>query len=228
MYHLFIDESGELGFHPGSSRYFVITAISTASVKALNKCMKKQTAKLIKGGWPQDFEIKGASLWRCNIGGKVPVEIADNRITILNNLLAAICGCNIRIHYAIVNKAKLSENLRKTPYGIAYNYFATQLLCKAYKEHYPGPLTITVDQRSKETHNKMKFDGYLETRLFIDCDHSHPLSIIHAESHAVRGLQAADLVSWAIFRKYEHGDARFRNLLQARLGYRDDWYSWKK
>ena len=87
---------------------------------------------------------------------------------------------------------------------------------------------ITVDQRNKETHTKLKFDGYLETRLIIDCDHRQALTIRHEESQKVRALQAADLVSWAIFRNHEHADDRFLNLLRPRLGFRDDWYSWKK
>jgi len=228
MYHLFIDESGELGFGPGSSRHFVITIVSTENVKALNRCMKRETARLVRRGWPKDLEIKGASLWRCDRDPTVPPELAKDRVTILNNILGAICGCNVRVHYTVINKQKLADRLKTAPYGIAYNYFAAQLICRAYHKYYPGPLAITIDQRSKETHHKMKFDGYVEGQLFAECEHGHALLISHAESHAVRGLQAVDLVSWAIFRKYEHGDQRFRDLLVGKLGYRDDWYSWKK
>jgi hypothetical protein len=89
-------------------------------------------------------------------------------------------------------------------------------------------LTITVDQRSKETHSKMKFNGYLETRLAADCDHSGALTISHAESHLVPGLQAVDFLSWGLFRHYEHGDSRYKEIITPIVGYKDDWYSWKK
>lgn len=228
MYYLFMDESGELGYQAGSSRHFVIAVISTADSSRLTRCIKKQTAKLIRAGWPKHVEIKATTLWRSNVVEGVPGTISKDRVPALTRMLQAICSCDLRIHYAVVNKAKLSDKLKDAPYGITYNYFAGQLLCRAYKEHFAGPLMITVDQRNKETHTKLKFDGYLETRLVIDCDHRQALTIRHEESQKVRALQAADLVSWAIFRNYEHADDRFLNLLRPRLGFRDDWYSWKK
>jgi hypothetical protein len=176
----------------------------------------------------QHFEIKGATLWRSNVIEGVPTSISTDRVAVLTTFLQSIRSCDLRIHYAVVNKAKLSEKLKDAPYGIAYNYFAGQLLCRACKEHFAGPLAITVDQRNKETHTKLKFDGYLETRLVIDCDHRDALTINHEESQKVRALQAADLISWAIFRNYEHADDRFLNVLRQRLGCCDDWYSWKK
>ena len=113
-------------------------------------------------------------------------------------------------------------------YGIAYNFLCGTLLCRAYAEHFSGPLEIVVDQRNKETHSKLKFDGYLETRLVGDCNHDLGLSISHEESSDILGLQAVDFLSWSLFRNYEHHDKTFVPLVAPIIGYRDDWGSWKK
>jgi hypothetical protein len=113
-------------------------------------------------------------------------------------------------------------------YGVAYNILCGTLLCRGYEKYYKGPLEIVVDQRSKETHSKMKFDGYLETRLIGDCSHTDPVTIRHEESSSVPGLQAVDFLSWGLFRHYEHKDSKFRKLIQPIVGYRDDWYSSKQ
>src|SRR5688500_7989701 len=80
MYHLFMDESGELGYQAGSSRHFVIAVISTADSSRLTRCIKKQTAKLIRAGWPKHVEIKGTTLWRSHVVEGVPGTISKDRV----------------------------------------------------------------------------------------------------------------------------------------------------
>jgi hypothetical protein len=146
----------------------------------------------------------------------------------MGEIIAAICDGPNEAHYSIAKKKHLTRNIMNAEYGIAYNYLCGTLLCRAYPKHFAGPLKIVVDQRSKETHTKNKFDGYLETRLVGDCAHELDLLITHEESHDVPGLQAVDFLSWSLFRKYEHGDSRFSDMMKKNIGYCDDWYSTKK
>ena len=226
MHHLFLDESGEFGTKTGSSQYFLITVLSTMNVKALEKRVHKEKSKLYNAGWPKQLEIKGTTLWGADHYPAIPTAISSRRVDIIGEILEAICASPIDIHHCICKKKHLKPHLLAAEYGIAYNYFCGTLLCRAYK-HYTGPLSLVVDQRSKETHSKMKFDGYVATRLVTECDHAHPLTIAHAESHDVLGLQAVDLISWSLFRRYEHRDTTFSRLLDARLCFCDDWYSRK-
>lgn len=228
MHYLFIDESGELGLSEGSSEFFLITALCTENLKALEKRIWKEKAKLINAGWPKDIEIKGTSVWGSKHNPKIPKPISDRREDIMTEMLTSICSGPNKIHYSIAKKKHLSSHIMKAEYGIAYNYLCGTLLCRAYARHFAGPLEIVVDQRSKETHSKMKFDGYLETRLVGDCQHEKDLTISHAESHDIAGLQAVDFLSWALFRKYEKKEPKFANLISKNVGYRDDWYSSKK
>ena len=52
MRYIFLDESGELGFKPTSSKYFVITLLSCdeGEIYALRRIIKKVRAKIIKKG----------------------------------------------------------------------------------------------------------------------------------------------------------------------------------
>ena len=63
MRHVFMDESGSLGFGPGGTEYFVLAIISPESGSALNKCMKNFNAHLIANGWNPKVEIKASNVW---------------------------------------------------------------------------------------------------------------------------------------------------------------------
>ncbi|MBM7485931.1 MULTISPECIES: DUF3800 domain-containing protein [Bradyrhizobium] len=228
MHYLFIDESGELGLHERSSEFFLIAALCTENLKALEKRVWKEKAKLINDGWPKDVEIKGTSIWGSPHNPRIPEKISAKREDIIGEILQSICAGPNKVHYSIAKKKHLSSHIMKAEYGIAYNFLCGTLLCRAYAKHFAGPLEIVVDQRSKETHSKMKFDGYVETRLVGDCCHELDLTISHAESHDVPGLQAVDFLSWALFRRYESGESKFSDLLKNNVGYCDDWYSTKK
>jgi len=228
MHFLFIDESGELGQSGGSSEFFLITALCTEHKKALEKRVWKEKAKLINDGWPKDIEIKGTSLWSSPYDPRIPKAISEKREEIMCRILKAICDGPNKVHYSIVKKKHLPSHLVKAEYGVAYSILCGSLLCKAYKPHFTGPLEIVVDQRTKETHSKQKFDGYLETKLIADCCHEVDLKLTHEESHDVPGLQAVDFLSWALFRKYEKKQPKFADLLKNNMGYCDDWDSTKK
>lgn len=226
--HVFIDESGELGTKAGSSRFFLIAMLSVPSPRALEKRIWKEKAKLYNAGWPKDLEIKGTSVWGCQHNPRIPPSISGRRVEILRDIITSICYSDVKIFYSIAQKCHLSARLMAVDYGIAYNYLAGTLISRCHANHLNGPLEIVVDQRSKETHSKLKFDGYLETRLIGDCAHDHPLSIQHAESHNIPGLQSVDFISWGLFRHYEFHDSQFKNLIDPKVVYRDDWYSERK
>lgn len=223
-FKLYIDESGELGRKAGSSKFFLITALSTANPKALKKRIWKQKAALYNEGWPKDIEIKGTTLWGAGHNSRIPKTISERRITIIRDMISAIVASPIKIHYSIANKARLADRILNAPYGVAYNYLAGKLITRAYQDYYCGSLHVVVDQRSKETHSKLKFDSYVETKLRCECGHSSDLVFEHLESHSVPGLQAVDFLSWGIFRYYEHDDSSFLPLIEPTFGYRDFWY----
>lgn len=174
------------------------------------------------------MEIKGTSLWGSDHNKNIPINISERRAGILNEIIRTICSSDVKILYSVAQKGFLTPRLLEAEYGIVYNFLTGSLIAKSYSEHFDGPLDIIVNQRSKETHFKLKFDGYIETKLVAECGHPHSLSIQHAESHDVPGLQAVDFISWGLFRHYEHGDSQFKTIIDQKVAFRDDWYSWKR
>lgn len=225
MHHLFLDESGELGWHQNSSKYFVIAILSTDTPKKLGNSLKKEKAKLYNLGWPKDLEIKGSTLYGSNREPRIPAAISDKRFEYLESIISRVLDAACVPHYCVVRKSRITQNLRNAPYGIAYNYFSGKLLCRVYKDRFNGPITLIVDRRSKETHGNLPFDGYIQTHIITECEHTHAFHIRHEESHVFPGLQAVDFVSWGLFRHYEHGDNRFYKLITSKIGICDNWYA---
>lgn len=225
--NLYMDESGELGQKPGSSKFFLITILSTSHPKALRKRVKREKAKLYNAGWPKGVEIKGTTLWGADHIPQIPQAVAGKRLDSLRSIINSIVSGPVKVHYSIARKDRLTPHLRSAPYGVVFNFLACTLLVRAYPNFLRGPLDLTVDQRSKETGIKMKFDGYVETRLVTDCNHQDGLEISHKESHDNPGLQAADFMSWGLFRHFEHGDDQFAKLIVPAVGYVDAWYPGK-
>ena len=226
VYYLYIDESGELGTHSNSSQYFVIAALCTPSPSALTKRMKKNVATLINKGWPKEIEVKGYNVWNCQHNKSIPSHFDDQREQIINNILRDVLGGDAKIIYSVAKKSNLKKHLLEAPYGIAYNFLTAKLLTRSFSKFFPKQAIITVDRRSKETHDKSKFDGHIETQLLAESDPPHPgpITILHEDSERVHGLLAVDFVSWALFRHYEFDDSRFMEILKPKIGFRDPWY----
>ena len=43
---------------------------------------------------------------------------------------------------------------------------------------------------------------------------NHPVSIMHGDSINYKGLQIADLISWSVFQKAEHQNAKYIDLME--------------
>jgi hypothetical protein len=56
------------------------------------------------------------------------------------------------------------------------------------------------------------FKNYLETKVLLN--HKLKIEISIETSHSVKGLQAVDFVSWALFKKYEHGENSYYNIIK--------------
>lgn len=224
MREFFLDESGELGFSVGSSKKFLIAIIEAKQPKRLKNALRKEKKRLHDLGWPRDIEIKGTSLFRSHLNDQIPSEISDHREENLQRIIRRILSCDTHPNYICVEKDRLSENLRTAPYGIAYNFFAARLFCKLAEKYPEDGLQLIVDQRNKETHAHMPFDGYLQTKVIADNAHAAGFTISHENSEKWLGLQAVDFISWGMFRHFEHGDDQFCKIIYPHCSITDHFY----
>ena len=74
-------------------------------------------------------------------------------------------------------------------------------------------LIVRID-RSKGKQNLIDdFNKYLELK-FKEIKWNRELEVFHSWSHSWSGLQIADVVSWAVFNKFEHGNDYFFRIIE--------------
>lgn len=222
MKHLFLDESGECSFAKTSDyKHFLITILSvdTSEVNKIKDRLRRKTASFIKKGWDKSKEIKAFNLYKYKKFGETAILEVTSSLIKINSL---------EISYIVVNKEKI-ENLffRNAPYGISYNYFTGILLSELIFDDEFYEVSLIFDKRNKESHQNKYFKEYLETKIFgkaLEEEIDVRFSLAGHNSKDVYGLKAVDFFSWSIFRKFEHSDSRFFNLISKKLKRKREWY----
>jgi hypothetical protein len=242
MQHVFMDESGDLGFGVGSD-CLILAFVAPASGKELNKVMKNFNGHLIGNGWNKDVEIKATNLWHAPKNALIPASFKykNNPSEPMEFILKQIATIDGYIEYAVVKLDTVSAGLKTAPHAILYNYFAW-LLLRGPLCYFPT-VELYVDRRNREYHNNLKFDGYIESKVGIEraekgkqpinltiCHyHSGSASEFKAEQRAkvefgIRGLEAADFVCWAIKRKFEDQNNDWYGLIEKRVKWKQHLY----
>jgi hypothetical protein len=243
MRHIFMDESGCLGFVPGATEYFVLAFISPESGSRLNKLIKNINGHLIKNGWNANVEIKASNVWNATANPLTPSTYKyKNDPTIpMEYILNAIASIDAYVEYVVIKLDTVSAGLQTAPNAILYNYFALQLL-KGPLCYFPA-VDLFVDRRNREYHKLLKFDGYIEGKVGIEraekgksplglsISHLHANSVQEAKAEhkqraefGVRGIEAADFVCWAIKCKFEDGNDRWFKLIEKRIKWTQHLY----
>jgi hypothetical protein len=242
MQPLFMDESGDLGFGCGTD-YFILAFIAPEAGKVLSKAVKNFNAHLIRGGWNPNVEIKATNVWHAEKNAEIPESYVYKHspevpMRAILNSIAAIKGY---IEYVAVKLSTVSPGLQTAPCAILYNYFSWILLRNPLC-FFPQ-IELFVDRRSREYHNLLKFDGYMEGKAGIaraekgkppinfQIRHYHWNSALDfkAEERArveygVRGLEATDFVCWAIKKKYENNDEEWYSILERKIRWKQKLY----
>jgi|SRR5215831_11896720 len=183
----FLDEAGEYTFHNKSGSYLVYTGIVTSTPALFSQefaCLKYE---LLTGG-------------RCleRFHASEDEQLVRNRVfDILENSRA------FSIHSIIVRKNRVHPNLRK--YGVYSIAYRTMLRYLRGNRNLPA-VHIIVDtvpdrnqQRALEQTLKVR-----ATEALIGI----PFSIDHHSSGSHALLQVADYCCWAIYKRWQSGDAR--------------------
>ena len=226
--HIFMDESGELGFHARSSKHYGIACICTEQQKSIYKAFKNFNAFLIRNGWPKDVEPKANKLFNCTRDSEIPstFNFKSNSHDVILEFLKRLSKRDFEIDAIIINKRNIDTHLKNAPFGIKHNYFAAQVLVPRIVQY--DEVYLFVDQRSKERHSHLHFDGYIETRVFTERTNGMQFQIRHEDSRVVKGLSTVDYISWSIFRLFEYGDKRFFSCINGKVANLNKWYFQKR
>jgi len=196
---IYLDESGDLGFKKGSSKYFIITLLKTKDEKSIRRCIKKIRQRKLNKKLKQVPEIKA---------NNSPPQIRRKILEELGKL-------DIEIYCIVLPKEKVYERLREMKYKL-YNYVVGKLLQGAIV--FNRNINVIVDRLSMKKIIREDFDCYTQTKIEERAFFPRPkIKISHFDSRNNSGLQACDFVSWCIFRKYETGDASYYNLIKNKI-----------
>jgi hypothetical protein len=209
VWFLYVDESGDLGFdffakHP--SKFFTVSLLLVRGCEP-NRALISAVKKTIRRKLPPrpDAELKGTRTspevkrYFYKLAHHVPFEV-----------------------YALtLNKRRVYDELQGKKDRV-YNFIARLVLERVPLHEATTRIELTMD-RCKNTDEIAHFNGYILRQIQGRIDPKVPLDIRHPSSHEHRGLQAADLFSWGIFRWYERRDAEWRNVFKDKIRY-DDVY----
>jgi hypothetical protein len=79
-------------------------------------------------------------------------------------------------------------------------------------------IELVID-KSKSIPEIADFNKYIRRQLEAKLDPKVPLDIYHWNSEENGGVQAADLFSWGIFRKYEKRDTEWYKIFTSKIRY---------
>lgn len=209
MWHLFLDESGDLGFEPqsGSSPYLTLGILSVpelATTKAIRCAVAKTLRRKVNKRFArnQKTELKGHT----------------TAIEVKRHFYDQIRDLDFTIYALTIEKAKFCHGLAPGQIDSAqiYNYLAGKVLRQIPLEAIETGVNLVID-RSKAKREVVKFDKYLLNQIEGRVDPSVPLSIRHLQSNEDHGLSAIDLFVWGIARFHAVGDTTWMTVYHEKV-----------
>jgi len=206
MAYIFLDESGDLGFDfskKKTSQYFVVTFLFAKDKRTLEKIVKK----IFQGFDKLQFKHHSGVLHAFR-------ETPKTRQKFLGMFHERKAADIITIY---LNKKKVYTRL-KDEKQVLYNYVTNILLDRVCeKKLIPIAEKITLIASRRETNKFLNenFCQYLKGQ--VKGNHELDIEIEIKSPAAEKCLQAADMISWSIFRKYEHDDEGYYQIIKENI-----------
>lgn len=197
---MLLDESGDLGFSKGSSKFFTITIIFINNKRRLEKI-----AKSVHKGLRKKHKRVGV------------LHAYNEQPVTRQRLLKQFNDTDCHVLAIILNKQKVYTQL-KDEKAVLYNYVTNILLDRLItKKLIPIDKEVILIASQRETNRFLNenFKNYLSKQ--IKTNHKIDLKVELATPHKEKSLQVADFVSWALYRKYETTDDSYYNLFKSKI-----------
>jgi hypothetical protein len=196
---LFFDEAGDLNFKDSGSSWYLFGVLTTPDPAEINHRLTDLRYDLIS---------EGTELRRFHASEDMQA-VRDRVYPVLQN-----CG-DYEYHAVVLEKRKTHPSIREPL--VFYPRFA-EILLKFVFDRHPGQerLCLITDELPVKQRKKAWVKAF---KLFVGRHlGSRPYTISHHSSLAHPGLQAADYLNWALFRKWEREDTRSYDLIADRIG----------
>ncbi len=205
MPYIFLDESGDLGFHTnkkGTSKFFVVTLLFIPD----NKRMIEKIVQKTHGELSRSLKRRVSVLHAAN-------EKPLTRKRLLKRLTEKDCF----IMTIYLDKRKVFTDMQDEKH-VLYNYIANILLNRVYDGTVVSPsksIELIASRRETNKFLNENFKNYFKQKIGAKQLGITKVSIkIPGEE---KSLQAVDFVSWAIFRKYENNDDTYYKIVKNKI-----------
>ena len=197
--YVYLDESGDLGFRQGGTKYFTIAFVAMENPIPFRRCVKEVK---VKYHIPRDVELKGNT----------------TREIIKKDLLNRFAKLNIEVHAITVRKRNVEPKLRRDT-NILYNYMVGLSLAKRILEEPANTrVVVNVDRRIIAVTSGFKFNEYLRYKIWYEKERRDiDLNIHHLDSHQAYTIQGIDIICNSIFRKYNSNNYKLFNIIQGKV-----------
>ncbi len=211
--HIYLDESGDLGFSPKSSKFFVVAAILSKDRLRIEKCITKVRKERLPSKYKKISELK--------------YHNSDNIIR--RRILQCITKADMGIAYAVLRKRQVYEKLRNKP-NILYNFLCGSLIGNIFRKYHINTKVNIIVDRSLTGINRDAFDEYIGYRALMsktEIFNLDYLEIRHVDSSQDKCIQAVDFVVGAIARNYEFEDSSFYEIIDKNVDFALDFFKGK-
>jgi len=197
--YVYLDESGDLGFGQGGTKYFTIAFVVMKNPLHFKRCVKRVK---VKYHIPRDVELKGFT----------------TKERIKKDLLSRFAKLDLEVHAITVRKKNVEPKLRRDT-NILYNYVVgLSLIERILQEPANARVLINVDRRIISITSGFKFNEYLRSKIWYEGRRPDiNLNIKHLDSHENYAIQGIDIICNSIFRKYNSNNYRLFNIIQDKV-----------
>ena len=197
--YVYLDESGDLGFGQGSTKYFTIAFVIVKDPVPFRRCVK---AVKIKHHIPREVELKGNT----------------TREVVKKDLLSRFLELDMEVHAITVKKENVEPKLRKDT-NILYNYMVgLSLVERILWEPAGAKVVINVDRRIISITSGFSFNQYLSYKIWYERERRDiDLEIHHLDSHQAYAIQGIDVICNSIFRKYNSNNYVLFNIIRGKV-----------
>jgi hypothetical protein len=207
---IFLDESGDLGFDfkkEGTTHFFVVTLLVVKD---------EQRAKLIRKAVERTLRNKVLRRKK-KLEKHAELKGSHTSLAVKKYFLRQLKDSEFSIYTIALEKRRVFRDLRRIPERL-YNYVARKVIDQLPFQEELYRVTLVID-KSKGKKEVRGFNKYLRAQLSGVVSPNVLLQIDHSDSHAERGLQAADVFCWGIFRKYEFNDDVWYKMFVRRISF---------
>lgn len=207
MLHLFLDESGDLGFdfvNKKPSKFFTVAILVMESTDANRKILlavKKTLKRKLNLKNPNKIhELKGSS---------ITLEIKKYFYEQVKDIKFLICSITL-------SKKSIYGSLIKNKERV-YNFIARKVIDGIPFEKGSSQTIELIVDKSKGKPEIEDFNAYIRKQLETRFDPKIQIHIRHRESHLDYGLQACDLFANGIFTAHESGKCEWREVFKDKI-----------